>query len=122
MLALIAGTGALPAAVLHALPQRPLVCALDGFTPEIAPDVTFRIERLGGFLNDLKARGVTQICMVGSVRRPQIYVSAFDLATLRLVPTIWRRPAQRRRRRAARLYRSAGTARISSDRCARGCT
>lgn len=90
MLALIAGTGALPAAVLHALPQRPLVCALDGFTPEIAPDVTFRIERLGGFLNDLKARGVTQICMVGSVRRPQIQVSAFDLATVWLVPTIWR--------------------------------
>ncbi|WP_394153288.1 LpxI family protein [Loktanella salsilacus] len=90
MLALIAGTGALPAMVLQALPQRPLVCALDGYAPDIPADITFRIERLGGFLNDLRARGVTQVCMVGGVRRPQIRASAFDFATLKLVPTIWR--------------------------------
>ncbi len=59
MLALIAGTGNLPPALLARLPQRPLVCALAGFTPQITPDVTFRIEHLGSFLADLRARGVT---------------------------------------------------------------
>ena len=90
MLALIAGTGALPAAVLGALPERPLVCALYGFTPEVLVDITFRIERLGGFLKTLKARGVTRVCMVGAIRRPAVNPRALDLATLRLVPTIWR--------------------------------
>ena len=90
MLALIAGTGDLPRAVLAALPDRPLICALDGFAPAATPDVTFRLERLGGFLMTLKARGVTRICMCGGVRRPPLRPWAFDLATLRLVPTIWR--------------------------------
>ena len=90
MLALIAGTGDLPRAVLAALPDRPLICALDGFTPSVTPDVTFRLERLGGFLTTLKARGVTRICMVGGVRRPALALRHFDLATLRLVPTILR--------------------------------
>ena len=90
MLALIAGTGDLPRAVLAALPDRPLICALDGFSPEVTPDVTFRLERLGGFLTTLKARGVTRICMVGGVRRPALALRHLDLATLRLVPTILR--------------------------------
>lgn len=90
MLALIAGTGDLPPAVLAALPDRPLICALEGFTPAVVPDITFRLERLGGFLNALSRRGITRICMVGGVRRPALQARAFDLATLRLVPTIWR--------------------------------
>ncbi|MFZ3583929.1 LpxI family protein [Loktanella sp. DJP18] len=90
MLALIAGTGDLPRAVLAALPDRPLICALEGFEPSVTPDITFRLERLGSFLRALETRGVTRICMVGSVRRPALQVWAFDLATLRLVPTILR--------------------------------
>ena len=90
MLALIAGTGDLPRAVMAALPERPVVCALDGFVPDVIPDITFRLERLGGFLRDLKARGVTRVCMVGGVRRPALALRAFDLATLRLVPAILR--------------------------------
>ena len=90
MLALIAGTGDLPGAVIGALKTRPLVCALDGFPPAVKPDVTFRIERLGGFLKALRKRGVTHICMAGAVRRPQINLRALDLATLPLIPTIWR--------------------------------
>ena len=61
MLALIAGTGDLPPALLARLPERPLVCALQGFAPQITPDVTFRLEHLGSFLADLAARGVTRI-------------------------------------------------------------
>ncbi len=90
MLALIAGTGDLPRALLAALPARPLVCALSGFLPDVTPDVTFRIEHLGTFLNDLRRRGVTQICMAGAIRRPPVNLRAIDLATWPLVPTIWR--------------------------------
>ena len=90
MLALIAGTGDLPRAMLAALPERPLVCALESVTPQISPDITFRIERLGGFLHALRRRGVTQICMVGAIRRPPVRLQALDLATLTLLPTIWR--------------------------------
>lgn len=88
MLALIAGTGDLPAALLAALPQRPLVCALTGFDPVVAPDVTFRIEHLGSFLADLKARGVTQVCMAGAVQRPPVDPAAIDAATMPLVPVM----------------------------------
>jgi len=91
MLALIAGTGALPQvlfAKLSAQGTMPLVCALDGFVPEIAPHLTFRLEHLGTFLEDLKARGVRQVCMAGAVRRPNIDPAAIDTATMPLIPRL----------------------------------
>ncbi|MEO0943502.1 MAG: LpxI family protein, partial [Pseudomonadota bacterium] len=51
MLALIAGSGALPAvlaAAVEAKGARPLVAALEGHPPEgLVPDRTFRLETLG---------------------------------------------------------------------------
>lgn len=88
MLALIAGTGELPPALVARLDVRPLVCALDGFAPELPVDVPFRLENLGSFLQDLSARGVTQICMAGGVKRPQIDPAQIDAATMPLVPKI----------------------------------
>ncbi len=88
MLALIAGTGDLPLALLERLPVRPLVCAMSGFHTAITPDVTFRIEHLGSFLAELKARGITQVCMAGAVKRPSIDPTAIDVATQPLVPRI----------------------------------
>lgn len=88
MLALIAGTGDLPVAIHAALPEKPLVCALDGFVPKLAPDITFRIEHLGSFLADLKARGVSQICLAGAVKRPEIDPTQIDAATMPLVPKV----------------------------------
>jgi DUF1009 family protein len=88
MLALIAGTGDLPLALLERLPARPLICAMAGFRPAITPDVTFRIEHLGSFLADLRARGVTEVCMAGSVKRPAIDRSEIDATTQPLVPRI----------------------------------
>lgn len=85
MLALIAGSGDLPPALLARLPRRPLICALAGFTPQITPDVTFRIEHLGSFLADLAARGVMDICMAGAVKRPVIDPAQIDAATAPLV-------------------------------------
>ncbi|MGJ8622358.1 MAG: LpxI family protein [Yoonia sp.] len=88
MLALIAGTGDLPVALVARLPARPLICAMAGFRPAITPDITFRIEHLGSFLADLKARGVTGVCMAGAVTRPAIDPAAIDAATKPLVPRI----------------------------------
>ena len=88
MLALIAGTGDLPLALLERLPERPLVCAMAGFRPAITPDITFRIEHLGSFLAELEARGIKEVCMAGAVKRPAIDPAAIDAATQPLVPRI----------------------------------
>ena len=87
-LALIAGQGDLPQTLLGALPARPLVCALAGFQPEIAVDVTFRVERLVPFLRDLGDRGITQVVFAGAVQRPRLDPALFDAATAQLVPRL----------------------------------
>ena len=89
-LALIAGTGALPPALLAELERPPLVCALEGVTPAIPVALRFRLERLGGFVATLRARGVARVCMAGGIERPRIDWRTFDLATLRLVPAMLR--------------------------------
>ncbi len=93
MLAIIAGEGSLPG-VLHAhLKARgaaPLVLELDGFPAKIE-DVTpiqFRVEHLGTVLADLRARGVTDLCLAGRVRRPRLDLAAVDAATEPFVPGI----------------------------------
>lgn len=88
MLALIAGTGELPPAIVARLSVPPLVCAMRGFEPSVPVDLTFRIEHLGSFLATLRARGVTQICMAGAVKRPEIDPAQIDAATLPLVPKV----------------------------------
>lgn len=88
MLALIAGTGDLPPALVVRLPARPLICAMEGFQPAITPELTFSIEHLGSFLNTLHARGVTEVCMAGAVTRPPIDPMIIDEATKPLVPRI----------------------------------
>ncbi|WP_458790566.1 LpxI family protein [Yoonia sp. MH D7] len=87
MLALIAGTGALPAAIVAARPDA-LVCAMAGFLPEVPTKVTFRIEQLGSFISQLKGLGVTQVCFAGAVKRPVVDPYAIDAATKPLVPLI----------------------------------
>ncbi len=89
MLALIAGTGALPAELVAQLDSPPLVCALQGFEPAgVAVDIRFRIETLGTLVAELMTRGVTELCMAGGVRRPPIDPAAIDAATLPLVPVL----------------------------------
>ena len=89
MLALIAGTGALPGEVVGRLADSPLICAMEGFTPDaLTADVVFPLEQLGSFIADLKARGVTEICMAGAVRRPKVDPSRIDAATMPLVPVL----------------------------------
>ncbi|MEX0277307.1 MAG: LpxI family protein [Ruegeria sp.] len=89
MLALIAGTGALPDELVARLDTRPLVCALEGFLPDnLTPDIEFPLEQLGSFIAGIKARGVTEICMAGAIRRPPVDPTRIDAATMPLVPIL----------------------------------
>lgn len=87
--ALIAGSGALPAAVAAALAKtghEVILCRLEG---QPGPAVlTFRLETLGTLIASLRARGVTGICMAGAVTRPTIDPDAIDAATAPLVPRL----------------------------------
>jgi hypothetical protein len=86
-LALVAGRGSLPAALVAELPERPYICALDGFAPEgLTPDLSFRIERLVPFLRHLTDQGITRVAFAGAVSRPRLDPSLFDAATAQLVP------------------------------------
>jgi DUF1009 family protein len=93
MLALIAGQGALPALVLKRHPDA-LVCELEGFPSGLTGARSFRIERLGSFLQDLRAAGVTEVCLAGRVGRPRLDPAAIDPATLPLVPRMMEALAQ----------------------------
>jgi DUF1009 family protein len=88
MIALIAGTGQLPAAIVSRAVEPVVVCALSGFEPSIDPEITFRIEHLGSFLGVLRDHGVTSICMAGAISRPPVDPSEIDAATMPLVPRI----------------------------------
>lgn len=88
-LALIAGAGGLPAAMVAALPDRPLICALDGFAPAgLTPDQSFRVERLAVFLRWLEDQGVSEVCFAGAVQRPRLDPALFDPATATMVPRL----------------------------------
>ena len=89
MLALIAGRGALPEAIAAAQEGALVVCALQDDLPErLEVELPFRIEVLGSLLEQLRARGVTRICMAGAINRPRIDPTAIDAATLPLVPVL----------------------------------
>ncbi|MBV1866832.1 MAG: UDP-2,3-diacylglucosamine diphosphatase LpxI [Marinosulfonomonas sp.] len=93
MLAIIAGEGALPNILyrhLCALGQTPLIVELDGFPAAIptAEKIHFRIEHLGSLLADLKARGITELCLAGHVQRPNIDPGQIDALTAPFVPAI----------------------------------
>lgn len=91
MLALIAGRGALPAAVAGAVSGPIIVCGLEQCPPDhLTADHLFRLERLGGLLAWLKAHGVTQVCLCGAVTRPDLSLKRLDFRTLPLVPRILR--------------------------------
>ncbi|MEM6887814.1 MAG: UDP-2,3-diacylglucosamine diphosphatase LpxI [Pseudomonadota bacterium] len=90
-LALIAGSGRLPAAVASAQSVRPLICVLDGFDPDgLEPDIRFRLEHLGSFLKELAARKVREVCLCGAISRPAVNPKAIDFATVPLVPAMLR--------------------------------
>lgn len=87
--AIIAGRGGLPAALRAAMPEVPLICALDGFAPDgLIVDQVFRIERLAVFLRWLADQGVSRVSFAGAVQRPRLDPSLFDPATAQMVPRL----------------------------------
>jgi DUF1009 family protein len=94
-LALIAGAGALPAALAASLPTRPFIAALEGFFPEgLTVNLSFRIERLFPFFAALHDAGVTEVAFAGAVRRPRLDPSLFDVQTAQIVPRLMHSLAQ----------------------------
>lgn len=88
-LALIAGRGGLPAALVAALAERPYVCALDGFLPDgLTPNLVFRVERLVPLLDHLTERDIARVAFAGAVSRPRLDPQLFDPATAQLVPRL----------------------------------
>jgi len=86
-LALIAGRGALPAAVAGAQDVPPLVCVYEGFAPDgLVADLTFRLETLGSLLVALGERGITDVCFAGGLDRPALDPAKLDAETAPLVP------------------------------------
>jgi UDP-2,3-diacylglucosamine hydrolase len=93
-LAIIAGAGALPRALANSL-DAPFVAAMAGFVPAgLVPDVTFRVERLVPFLDDLLHRGVSQVIFAGAVSRPRLDPAMFDPLTAQMVPLLMQAMAQ----------------------------
>jgi UDP-2,3-diacylglucosamine hydrolase len=87
--ALIAGRGALPAAVVAAMGVRPLICALDGFAPDgVAVDQTFRIERLAIFLRWLADQDISRVVFAGAVQRPRLDPSLMDPHSAQILPPL----------------------------------
>ncbi|MEL7345310.1 MAG: UDP-2,3-diacylglucosamine diphosphatase LpxI [Pseudomonadota bacterium] len=78
MLALIAGQGALPAALAKALEasnQPFVVAALKDSLPDCLDrdvDIVVDVADLGAFFARLKSRGVTKVTMAGAVTRPDL--------------------------------------------------
>lgn len=71
MLALVAGNGGLPGHLARALSVQPVYARIDGTSPEIGTELTFRLDQIASFMDALKARGVTELCFAGAVRRPE---------------------------------------------------
>lgn len=94
MLALFAGTGALPGEIVAALTRAGwpfVVCEMQGFAVEgvePAHKTGYRLEHLGSLLNDLRGRGVREVCFAGAIHRPRIDPAEIDAATRPFVPLL----------------------------------
>lgn len=84
--AVIAGAGALPGAVVAALGGAP-VFAPEGVEVSV-PAERFRFERLVPFLRHLGDRGVAAVVLAGAMTRPRLDPALFDPATAQLVPRL----------------------------------
>lgn len=89
--AIIAGAGALPGLLAHALPEgETVLAALEGLPVDLPETALtrFRIERLVPFLDHLEEAGVTRVVFAGAVRRPRLDPERFDARTAALVPRL----------------------------------
>ncbi|WP_116082000.1 LpxI family protein [Tropicimonas sp. IMCC34011] len=78
--ALVAGSGRLPAILQARLGPEALLCSVEGVAAGLdrAPDMVFRLETMGSAMAEMGARGATRVCLAGAMRRPAIDRSAID--------------------------------------------
>jgi hypothetical protein len=88
-LAVIAGEGALPGAVV-AENHGALLVRIEGVEAHNpgAPEIAASFERLGQLFDDLRAHGVTEVCLAGAMRRPALNPVAFDPKMRALAPRL----------------------------------
>lgn len=85
--AIIAGAGALPGLLAEAGPA--LTVRFEGAPGGTAgADLTARFERLGRLFSDLRAQGVTELCLAGAMRRVRFDADALDAETAALLPAL----------------------------------
>lgn len=93
-LAIVAGEGALPRLLAEDCARRGRHCVIvlfAGFRPDWVEGheiIEAEFERPGRLFRALRERGVAHVTFAGSMRRPQLRWSRFDLKFLRLAPTI----------------------------------
>jgi len=92
-LGIIAGSGGLPAQLVRAAEaagRGVVMAAPEGavISGPTQPSVRFRMERLGHLFRDLRAGDVEELVFAGAIHRPRLEPRRFDLATLRLLPTL----------------------------------
>lgn len=89
MLAVIAGEGSLPAAVIEANHGAWLVRieGAEAHNPG-APEIAASFERLGGLFDDLRANAITEVCFAGAIVRPVLNPMAFDPRMTALAPKL----------------------------------
>ncbi|MBL4628897.1 MAG: UDP-2,3-diacylglucosamine diphosphatase LpxI [Roseicyclus sp.] len=103
MRAILAGKGALPGLLLEAGPARlvrfsgvpvdvPVGGAPVGDVPgrdvPIYDVIEARFEQLGRLFDDLRAAGVSEVCLAGAMARPPLDPAAFDPFTAKLMPVL----------------------------------
>lgn len=87
-LAIIAGQGALPAALAQAHPSA-VLAEIEGFPADLPREsLQFRIERLVPLMETLEEKGVAQVIFAGAITRPRLDPEAFDPRTAQLVPRL----------------------------------
>lgn len=88
-LAVIAGEGALPGAVVEANHGAWFVRieGVEAHNPG-APEIAANFERLGRLFDDLRANGIEQVCLAGAMTRPALDPMAFDPKMQALAPRL----------------------------------
>lgn len=88
-LAVIAGEGALPGAVVEANHGAWFVRieGVDSHNPG-APEIGATFERLGQLFDDLRANGIDELCFAGAMTRPALDPMAFDPKMRDLAPRL----------------------------------
>lgn len=89
---IVAGRGALPAALARALAAQgrgAVLAEMVGFAvdnPDGLPVIPFRVEKLGALFKALRAAAVAEVAFAGAVARPRLDPAQFDFKTMTLAP------------------------------------